>query len=380
MLQLKAGMHQPLEKGPAERRVGEQQTQPEETGSSAVSHSRKVARFEETQERTLRRQEEDLTRCCLLAEKWKCHSLIQDQARELTHLRQKMRVGRTFSSLLIQHVRNTVKTFEELLSSNKIDHCMEQRFREQLAKGSQLAESLASKFSTDDCTSEKNQTGHMLRTLSILREMHTKGKVPEALKTKQQAQPQTLPQIQSSSHAQSAAHHSSSSTSLLHEEQEVHPAVAVANVSAATPADSASLLSDHSDARSAQPSYPLSGTTQLSGTPEPGYHGSSGPWDETRPQKMNASGCLSSFSSLYRPDSKPSGADLLEKNLVEIQNLRQRLEESVYINDRLQERLGHVLSSADREKSSAQSAPEVSPATPHTCAQSHSCCCAQDTL
>ncbi|XP_019288602.2 myomegalin isoform X5 [Panthera pardus] len=350
MLQLKAGMHQPLEKGPAERRVGEQQTQPEETGSSAVSHSRKVARFEETQERTLRRQEEDLTRCCLLAEKWKCHSLIQDQARELTHLRQKMRVGRTFSSLLIQHVRNTVKTFEELLSSNKIDHCMEQRFREQLAKGSQLAESLASKFSTDDCTSEKNQTGHMLRTLSILREMHTKGKVPEALKTKQQAQPQTLPQIQSSSHAQSAAHHSSSSTSLLHEEQEVHPAVAVANVSAATPADSASLLSDHSDARSAQPSYPLSGTTQLSGTPEPGYHGSSGPWDETRPQKMNASGCLSSFSSLYRPDSKPSGADLLEKNLVEIQNLRQRLEESVYINDRLQERLGHVLSSADREK------------------------------
>ena len=31
---------------------------------------RKVARFEETQERTLRRQEEDLTRCCLLAEKW----------------------------------------------------------------------------------------------------------------------------------------------------------------------------------------------------------------------------------------------------------------------------------------------------------------------
>ncbi|XP_045334917.1 myomegalin isoform X4 [Leopardus geoffroyi] len=375
MLQLKAGMQQPLEKGPAERRVGEQQTQPEETGSSAVSHSRK------------------------------CHSLIQDQARELTHLRQKMRVGRTFSSLLIQHVRNTVKTFEELLSSNKIDHCMEQCFREQLAKGSQLAESLASKFSTDDCISEKNQTGHMLRTLSILREMHTKGKVPEALKTKQQAQPQTLPQIQSSSHAQSAAHHSSSSTSLLHEEQEVHPAVAVANVSAATPADSASLLSDHSDARSTQPSYPLSGTTQLSGTPEPGYHGSSGPWDETRPQKMNASGCLSSFSSLYRPNSKPSGADLLEKNLVEIQNLCQRLEESVYINDRLQERLGHVLSSADRGKTgpscrskqkrleskkiaqphtgqncSAQSAPEVSPATPHTCAQSHSCCSAQDTL
>lgn len=46
-----------------------------------------------------------------------------------------------------------------------------------------------------------------------------------------------------------------------------------------------------------------------------------------------------------------TGADLLEKNLVEIQNLRQRLEESICINDRLQERLDHVLSSADQGKS-----------------------------
>lgn len=58
-----------------------------------------------------------------------------------------MKIGRAVSSGLIQHVKNTVKTFEELLSSNKIDHYMEQHFREQLAKGSQLAESLASKFS-----------------------------------------------------------------------------------------------------------------------------------------------------------------------------------------------------------------------------------------
>lgn len=46
-----------------------------------------------------------------------------------------------------------------------------------------------------------------------------------------------------------------------------------------------------------------------------------------------------------------TGADLLEKNLVEIQSLRQRLEESICINDRLQERLEHVLSSADQGNS-----------------------------
>ncbi|XP_045633077.1 myomegalin-like [Ursus americanus] len=338
MLQLKAGMQRPLEKGPVERRVDGQQTQPEEAGSYPVSHSRKY------------------------------HSLIQDQARELTHLRQKVRMGRAFSSLLMQHVSNTVKTFEELLSRNRVDRYMEQHFREQLSKGSQLAESLASKFSTDDFPSEKNQAGQMLRTLGLLREMHKKGKVTTVLRTRQEAQPQTLPQIHSSS------------TFLLCEEQEARPSVDVANVSPATPADSASSLGNHPDARSAQPSHPPSGSTQLSGTPDPGQRGSSGPWDETRPQKMNASGHLSPFSSLYRPNSKPSGADLLEKNLVEIQNLRQRLEESICINDRLQERLDHVLSSADQGKSTTQAAPGVSSATPHSYARSHSSGSPQDVL
>ena len=45
-----------------------------------------------------------------------------------------------------------------------------------------------------------------------------------------------------------------------------------------------------------------------------------------------------------------TGADLLEKNLIEIQNLRQRLEESVFINDRLRERLEYVLSDASQGK------------------------------
>lgn len=43
-------------------------------------------------------------------------------------------------------------------------------------------------------------------------------------------------------------------------------------------------------------------------------------------------------------------ADLLEKNLAEIQKLRQRLEESVSLNDRLRERLEHVLSNGDQGK------------------------------
>nr|XP_045059267.2 uncharacterized protein LOC123480702 [Desmodus rotundus] len=48
--------------------------------------------------------------------------------------------------------------------------------------------------------------------------------------------------------------------------------------------------------------------------------------------------------------SATGAADLLEKNLIEIQNLRQRLEDSVCINDRLQERLEHALSNLDQGK------------------------------
>lgn len=206
------------------------------------------------------------------------------------------------------------------------------------------------------------------------------GKKTEVLQTQQDAQPQTWPQTCSSSHAQSTAHHSPSSTYLLLDEQKVRPAVDMANVSPATPADSASLPSNHSEAVSAQPFYPLGGTTEQNETPDPGHHGSNHPWEEMKPQKMNASGNLSSSSSLDRPNSKPSGADLLEKNLIEIQNLRQRLEESVFINDRLRERLEYVLSDAGQGKGAAQSASDVSLTTPHSYTESHSSGSGKDIL
>uniref|UniRef100_A0A8C3YGU6 Uncharacterized protein n=1 Tax=Catagonus wagneri TaxID=51154 RepID=A0A8C3YGU6_9CETA len=310
-------MYQPLErKGSSKRGVNEQKSQPEEAGFSSVFHSGK-------------------------------YSLIQDQLQELTHLQQKIRIGRAVSSLLIQHVMNTVKTFQELFSGNKFDHYVQEHFCEQLAKASQLAENLVSKFSMDDRISKKNQREHMLRNLRILREMHKMDIVTEVIETRQDAQPLTWPQICSSSHAQSAAHCFLNSTSSLLDEQEMRPAVDMANVSAATAADSASLPSNHSEAMSAQPFYPWSGTTQLSWTPDPGHRGSSGPWEEMSPQRRNASENLSSSSS-YLPNSKPSGIDLLEKNLAETQNLRQRLEASVFISDRLQERLEYVLSNANQ--------------------------------
>lgn len=74
--------------------------------------------------------------------------MIQDQARELSYLRQKIREGRGICYLLTQHTKDTVKSFEDLLRSNDIDYYLGQSFREQLAQGGQLTERLTSKLST----------------------------------------------------------------------------------------------------------------------------------------------------------------------------------------------------------------------------------------
>ena len=55
-----------------------------------------------------------------------------------------------------------------------------------------------------------------------------------------------------------------------------------------------------------------------------------------------------------------AGADLLEEHLGEIRNLRQRLEESICINDRLREQLENRLSSTARESGRRGPGPPIS--------------------
>ncbi|XP_055975589.1 myomegalin isoform X4 [Sorex fumeus] len=409
----------------------------------------------------------------------KYDSLIQDQARELSYLRQKIREGRGICYLLTQHAKDTVKSFEDLLRSNDIDYYLGQSFREQLAQGSQLTERLTSKLSTKDHKSEKNQAGLEPLALRLSRELQEKEKVIEVLQAKLDARSLTP----SSSQALSDSRHTPSSSSFLSDELEacsdmeiaseyahyeekkaspgpsdsIHhsthsavlspkpsatsapqglkaepscnpincpapqnspqeaiqahpglhfpsiprlvsppraplplgphsfppfsptgppvlgccetPVVSLAeaqqelqmlqkqlgeSVSSVNPASPATLLSNNSEANSSHyhnPSQPhsLRGAIELGRILEPGYPSSSGQWDLMTPQKGSVSGDLSSGSSVYQLNSKPTGADLLEEHLGEIRNLRQRLEESICTNDRLREQLEHRLSSTARD-------------------------------
>ncbi|KAM9242616.1 myomegalin isoform 21-T21 [Dugong dugon] len=352
----------------------------------------------------------------------KYNSLIQDQARELSYLRQKIREARGICYLLTQHVKDAIKSFEDLLRSNDIDYYLGQSFRELLAQGSQLAEKLTIKLSTKDHKSEKNQVGLEPLALRLSRELQEKEKVIEVLQAKLDARFPTP----SSSQALSDSHRSPSSMSFLSDELEAcsdmdtaseythceekkaspshsdsihhlsHSAVmsskpsstsasqgakaesssnpislptpqnppkeanqAHPGVSTGPPASLATLPGNHLEASSshhlnpAQPHSPLRGTRDLDRILEPGYLGSSGPWDMMRPQKGSVSGDLSIGSSMYQLNSKPTGADLLEEHLGEIRNLRQRLEESICINDRLREQLEYRLSSTARGSGSS---------------------------
>uniref|UniRef100_A0A7N5KP29 Phosphodiesterase 4D interacting protein n=1 Tax=Ailuropoda melanoleuca TaxID=9646 RepID=A0A7N5KP29_AILME len=268
----------------------------------------------------------------------KYDSLIQDQARELSNLRQKMREGRGICYLLTQHAKDTVKSFEDLLRSNDIDYYLGQSFREQLAQGSQLTERLTSKLSTKDHKSEKDQGGLEPLALRLSRELQEKEKVIEVLQAKLDARSLTP----SSSHALSDSQRSPSSSSFLSDELEACSDMDVA--SEYTHYEEKKALPGHSDSihhssHSAVLSSKPSATSAPQGVKaEPSSKPISLPAPQNPPQE----------ASQAHP-----GADLLEEHLGEIRNLRQRLEESICINDRLREQLEHRLSCTARGNGSS---------------------------
>ncbi|CAJ1072090.1 myomegalin isoform X8 [Xyrichtys novacula] len=122
----------------------------------------------------------------------KYNSLIQTQARELSHLRQRMREGQGVCHILTQHLGETTKAFEELLRANDIDYYMGQSFREQLAQNSALAQRVVAKIrGRDPAENHDDKTGHELLALRLSKELQHKDKIIESLHTKLQQRPET---------------------------------------------------------------------------------------------------------------------------------------------------------------------------------------------
>ncbi|XP_026871715.2 LOW QUALITY PROTEIN: myomegalin [Electrophorus electricus] len=149
----------------------------------------------------------------------KFDTLIQAQARELSHLRQRLSEGRSLCHILTQHLGNTTKAFEELLRANDVDYYMGQGFREQLGQSSALAQRVSAKISSRDHSQlPDDKTGHELLAFRLSKELQQKEKVIETLRSKLE-QEQSRPETPGSSHAVSEGTDQSEQMSFVSDEQ-----------------------------------------------------------------------------------------------------------------------------------------------------------------
>ncbi|KAK2900329.1 hypothetical protein Q8A67_008444 [Cirrhinus molitorella] len=283
----------------------------------------------------------------------KYNTLIQAQARELSHLRQKMREGRGICHILTQHLSDTTKAFEELLRANDIDYYMGQSFREQLSQSSSLAQRVSTKISGRDRSEQQDdKTGHELLALRLSKELQHKDQIIESLHTQLQQRPDTP----CSSHAPSETTDQSDCTSFVSDER----GSTNEDVDLCSDMDAASEFAQEprpKDRAFSAPhslsSYQLTAHTPHSIDYAPVSHHALGSgaqtdvlWDM---QNMIQSARGFDGSSYYQSGNSQSGVDVIEEHLREIRSLRQRLEDSIRTNERLRQQLEGRLSTAARD-------------------------------
>uniref|UniRef100_U3JMD4 Uncharacterized protein n=1 Tax=Ficedula albicollis TaxID=59894 RepID=U3JMD4_FICAL len=308
----------------------------------------------------------------------KYNSLIQAQARELSHLRQLLREGRGLSRSLAQHLRDALRSFEDLLRGTDIDYYLGQGFREQLAQGRQLAERLSDKLDGED------KSSHELLAQRLSRELQEKEKVIESLEVKLQERSESP----GSSCPPSESSHSASSSSFTSEGLEPCSDGDAASEYSQCHEEPAQHTGLHFDSLSKPVSAPLPALAPglspflPAGPPPPGAPpllgccGNSvcslaeaqqelqvlrrqlGESEHTASWLGFAPACPACCAVTHSPPPSltcmssvslaVAGADLLEEHLVEIRNLRQRLEESICTNDRLREQLERRLASTGK--------------------------------
>ncbi|MED6274088.1 hypothetical protein CHARACLAT_012927, partial [Characodon lateralis] len=303
----------------------------------------------------------------------KYNSLIQAQARELSHLRQRMREGHGVCHILTQHLGDTTKTFEELLRANDVDYYMGQCFREQLAQSSALAQRVLTKVGGHEGAENHNEkTGHDLLAFRLNKELQQKDKLIESLQTKLQQHPETP----SSCHALSETTDQSDRTSLVSDEYQSNEDLELCSEMVTTEFQEEQRQQGHASESAGFPvpqdktlfglspsphnQHDLSSYNQLS--PHAFQHYQLGGIPEDHSIKSDSGlvrgRSLWDMDSLVQPagalsgnqtSSSQTGVNLIEEHLQEVRCLRQRLEESIRTNEQLRQQLEQKLTSTGRD-------------------------------
>ncbi|XP_037131629.1 myomegalin isoform X7 [Syngnathus acus] len=298
----------------------------------------------------------------------KYNSLIQAQARELSHLRQRIREGEGISHILTQHLGDTTKAFEELLRANDVDYYTGQSFRGQLSQSTALAQRLLTKL-TGRAESPVDKTGHELLALQLSKELQQKDQIIESLHNKLQQRPETP----SSCQALSETTDPSDRTSLVSDESQTNEDLDLCSDLDARDYQEQEqrLQSDHDGfpETSGKPLFALSPGAlnqcdlsgynhhafqqyQLGGIPEGHSHKSDSGmmtgggtfWD-------NMTQSMGNYSGIPGPilENSQTGPNVIGEHLREVRCLRQRLEESIRTNERLRQQLEEKLANPGRD-------------------------------
>ncbi|XP_014047493.2 myomegalin isoform X7 [Salmo salar] len=311
----------------------------------------------------------------------KYNTLIQAQARELSHLRQKMREGRRVCHILTQHLGDTTKlirqAFEELLRANDIDYYMGQSFREQLAQSTALAQRVGVKISgCDRAELHDDKMGHELLALRLSKELQQKDKIIESLHTKLQQRSDTP----CSSHAHSETTDQSDRSSFVSDECRTNE-----DLELCSDVDEASEYAQEEQGQGAKhgpgnTGFVVPHAKALSNLAPGAHHQPDhSPYGQithhafyphqlgSRPagQALKANtglvenGALWDMENMVQParvgssgnNSRNSitGVDLMEEHLREVRCLRQRLEETIRTNERLRQQLEERLATTGRD-------------------------------
>ncbi|XP_026537608.1 myomegalin-like isoform X4 [Notechis scutatus] len=279
----------------------------------------------------------------------KYDSLVQAQARELSHLRQLMREEQKVCHMLNKYFKDTIKSFEELLRSTDIDYYLGQSFRKQLAEGNQLADQLARKLNQGNDLNMEDKTSPEL-LMRMNKELQKKQSI-KALHAKLQECSVTS----SNSHIISESPYSHSNISFLSDGPGVCSDVDDFSENNISEGQVYNVLNKGGPIVSSKNSSHV-----CHHVPHLFHVQNTADWNTNSKEQLEEScipPCTHPFRQLQEelvsasccppalPTQKPSGADFLEEHMFEIQTLCQRLEKSIYTNDLLREQLEIYLTS-----------------------------------
>eukprot|EP00063_Salmo_salar_P022730 XP_013997565.1 PREDICTED: myomegalin-like isoform X5 [Salmo salar] len=331
-------------------------------------------------------------------------SLVQSQARELSQLRRQIQESRGLGALHRMQLEKLSQAFEELLQASDVDYYVEEVFREQLDKSLGVLERLEGRLEKGDAQLDNEDGAALELAQRLSKELQEKTRLVQSLQIQLRGQTPSSHHSSDSdlsdrvSNQATASYHNSPTLpacSKLHGNQDYHAMKESNGGSTSAPESTAQqtggvakdggvsvpgVVSGHKGrARQLQGLQRENGrlveqlrsSEELNATlrSELDLHrsilvqGISTPL-HTQGEGLGQSQGLAGGSPQNREDQRGEGhpasqqdptqlrsmnPDLLAEHLLEIRALRQRLEETIYNNDRLREQLERRLGEVERD-------------------------------